>query len=82
QTEISTRRKECEALEAEVKRKNQTCQTLVSAPKIPPEPLSERTEGKIDSYLIVFSAVITHKRPLGQRVEVGCEDSLFLSTDD
>ncbi|TWW61125.1 hypothetical protein D4764_05G0012150 [Takifugu flavidus] len=28
ETEISTRRKECEALEAEVKRKNQTCQTL------------------------------------------------------
>lgn len=34
ETEISTRRKECEALEAEVKKKNQTCQTLVSAPKI------------------------------------------------
>ncbi|XP_015225620.1 PREDICTED: RIMS-binding protein 2-like isoform X8 [Cyprinodon variegatus] len=28
ETEISTRRKECEALEAEVKKKNQTCQTL------------------------------------------------------
>ncbi|XP_067377587.1 RIMS-binding protein 2 isoform X7 [Channa argus] len=27
-TEISTKRKECEALEAEVKKKNQTCQTL------------------------------------------------------
>lgn len=36
ETEISTRRKECEALEAEVKKKNQTCQTLVSAPKIYP----------------------------------------------
>ncbi|KAF0033528.1 hypothetical protein F2P81_013594 [Scophthalmus maximus] len=28
ETEISNRRKECEALEAEVKKKNQTCQTL------------------------------------------------------
>ncbi|XP_026044655.1 RIMS-binding protein 2 isoform X12 [Astatotilapia calliptera] len=28
ETEISTRRKECEALDAEVKKKNQTCQTL------------------------------------------------------
>ncbi|XP_058492121.1 RIMS-binding protein 2 isoform X5 [Solea solea] len=28
ETEISTTRKECEALEAEVKKKNQTCQTL------------------------------------------------------
>uniref|UniRef100_A0A671TME3 RIMS-binding protein 2 n=1 Tax=Sparus aurata TaxID=8175 RepID=A0A671TME3_SPAAU len=28
ETEISTRRKECEALEEEVKKKNQTCQTL------------------------------------------------------
>lgn len=37
ETEISTRRKECEALEAEVKKKNQTCQTLVSAPKIYPD---------------------------------------------
>lgn len=34
ETEISTRRKECEALEEEVKKKNQTCQTLVSGPKI------------------------------------------------
>lgn len=37
ETEISTRRKECEALEAEVKKKNQTCQTLVSAPQIHPD---------------------------------------------
>ena len=40
-----------------MKKKNQTCQTLVSAPKIHPEPVSERTEGKIDSFLIVLSAV-------------------------
>uniref|UniRef100_A0A8D3EDT9 RIMS-binding protein 2 n=1 Tax=Scophthalmus maximus TaxID=52904 RepID=A0A8D3EDT9_SCOMX len=31
ETEISNRRKECEALEAEVKKKNQTCQTLVKS---------------------------------------------------
>lgn len=82
ESEISTRRKECEALEAEVKRKNQTCQTLVSAPKIHPRPLSERTEAKIDLYLIVLSAVITHKGLLGKRVAVSCHDSLFFSADD
>lgn len=45
ETEISTRRRECEALEAEVKKKNQTCQTLVSAPKIRPRPLREKDRG-------------------------------------
>lgn len=45
ETEISTRRRECEALEAEVKKKNQTCQTLVSALKIRPRPLSQKDRG-------------------------------------
>lgn len=46
-----------------------------------PKPRSERTEGKIDSYLIVLSAVNTHKRPLGKRVALGCNVGLFLSSD-
>lgn len=64
ETEISTRRRECEALEAEVKKKNQTCQTLVSAPKIRPRPLSERTEVGIDLYPRASPAIITsHECP-------------------
>lgn len=63
ETEISTRRKECEALEAEVKKQNQTCQTLVSAPKIYRWPLSERTD-TIDLYLRALLAIITHRQPL------------------
>lgn len=50
ETEISTRRKECEALDAEVKKKNQTCQTLVSAPRIYFGLWMKRMEAKIDLY--------------------------------
>lgn len=42
ETVLSTRQKECDSLEAEVKKKNQTCQTLVSASEIDAQPLSER----------------------------------------
>lgn len=50
ETEISTRRKECEVLDAEVKKKNQTCQTLVSAPWIYFGLWMKRMEAKIDLY--------------------------------
>ncbi|PWA18406.1 hypothetical protein CCH79_00009782 [Gambusia affinis] len=48
ETEISTRRKECEALEAEVKKKNQTCQTLpacLSSPIVSLLSSGEATRG-------------------------------------
>ncbi len=66
ETEISSRRKECEALEAEVKKKNQTCQTLVSAPKIYAGLWARRTRAKIDLYLRALPAIITHERLVGK----------------